>query len=809
MIGAYLFDIKLNLIDSISPDVMSENTQTMELGGQINGTIRFEYKESSENAEYFGVKEENNFWLYKIRNKKKESGTLEFNGIHIFFNDSKGRVVRKNIIENESAALAVEKILLGTGWIVGNNSTTRIASMELENVSALNAFYDIVKTWNIEFIPRITFSKGKIIKKQVDLYDKISKNYGRCFSYGNNLLSVVAESNTDDLFTAFIGIGKTLELQDENGRRIKNETNEKLKFVVDGKDYVEIKEATAAFGYPDGTPKIGVVEFSDIDDKDKLYKATLDYAKENCRPKLQMKASGISENVELGETVGIRRKDLNINYLTRVFKIKKDFLKNSVVEFEFGDKVVNTQADRIKAERAEKEEQNKTWNNYINSLRDEINDSYFNDGAYNYDLKIGNPYKLPAGYYSFDRPIDKNPTKVIYMGAGKLLIANSKKSDGSWNWRTAATADGLVADEIVGTLGEFAKINASQINVNNEFFNTDIGKSINGKLEIIDNKIVDENGKIREDLKLVDNKIVDETGKIRNDLKVVDGKIVDLNNKAVLKDTLYNNVKITPSKGIQVLDSNNRERVQLGNWSSGRYGLKLTSENGNRTILDDRGILQSWQDSQTDNVDESYPLNLHIYIPDETSRIYKADLMIYTDRFRAYSRATEYKQSESSTTDSGGGDWSSTDSGNGGYATTGVETYQSGRGHNHGIPNNTGLVDKSGRQYWFSESGDHTHTVNLPSHTHSVKIPSHSHGVTIPGHQHDIVYGIYTSAGRTEYTVRVNGNYVGRVGYTTSKMDVSSYLKKGQWNDISVKATGLGRVSASLFIQALLNYGGY
>ena len=66
MIGAYLFDIKLNLIDSISPDVMFENTQTLELGGQINGTIRFKYKESSEEAEYFGVKEDNNFWLYKI-----------------------------------------------------------------------------------------------------------------------------------------------------------------------------------------------------------------------------------------------------------------------------------------------------------------------------------------------------------------------------------------------------------------------------------------------------------------------------------------------------------------------------------------------------------------------------------------------------------------------------------------------------------------------------------------------------------------------------------------------------------------------
>src|SRR5699024_6222767 len=68
-------------------------------------------------------------------------------------------------------------------------------------------------------------------------------------------------------------------------------------------------------------------------------------------------------------------------------------------------------------------------------------------------LKIGNAYDLPAGRYSFDRPTDKDPTKAVYMGAGKILLANDKDSAGDWLWQTALDGDGFVADVVnTGTL---------------------------------------------------------------------------------------------------------------------------------------------------------------------------------------------------------------------------------------------------------------------------------------------------------------------------------------------------------------------
>ena len=790
MKGIYLFDNKQNLIKSISADLLTENFQEQELGGQITGSASFPYKDFDEDADYFGVKEDNNFWLYKIRKKTKESGYITIDGIHIFFDDLKGAVVRDIRNQNTSGNLVVEKIISGTGWELKSNISERIASKNYYYQSALSAFYDAAKTWNFEFIPEIIFKDGKIISKKINIYDEISKDYGKWYEYGDKLISVIAESSTDELYTAFIGRGKGIATEDENGektggysRKIKFDeieyTNEKngIKVVKPkGIDYIEIKEATKFYGYPDGTPRIGVVDFDDIEDPKLLADATFEYAIKNTRPKLQLRANALeTDNVELGETVAIIRPDMNIRYKVRVFKIQKDFLKDKVVSFEFGDKIVRSAGERLKSELYEKRRREEEIDSYIDSLREEINSSYFNDAAYNYDLKIGNKYGLPAGYYSFDRPIDENPTKVIYMGAGKMLVADKKNPDGSWKWGTMATGEGLVAESIVGTLGEFAKVNAYQINVNDEFADTALGK------------------------------------------------------KVVVQGQLYNNVKITGTKGVQVLDNQNRERVQLGNWSAGRYGLKLTDASGNRTILDDNGILQSWQDGRCDNIDDKNPLKLHIYIPKETQRIYKAALRIYTEGFRAYSKATEWKGTQSTSTDSGGGDYTSTDGGGGDYTST---EYDGGTAEtSHGSSNVQGgmqrvYVQGEGKGYidiyqttyheHVVDIPNHSHGVNIPNHTHNVRIENHTHDVDIPGHQHDIVFGIYQEyASNVRTEIYINGtdrtSAISGGGYVygnNDEMNLTTYLKNG-WNEIEVRSNGRCRVDATIFIQALLNYGGY
>lgn len=763
----YLFDIGLNTIYSVNPKEITELTQDEELKGLITANATVVYKKGYEDASYFGYKNKNKFNIFKVRKVTKEDGSISFDGIHLFFDDLVGRVVRDIRNQNTTPALVVEKIIAGSGWHVAANNATNTASENYYYVSALEAFNRAVETWDFEYSFDISFKDGKIYDKKIYIYDKLSKDYGKWYEYGDKLISVVAETSTDDLCTAYIGRGKGLpkkddEEQETGGFERKLDFKDiKYKDKPIGQDYIEIKKATELFGYPDGTPKIGVVEFSDIEDATELAKATYEYALENARPKVELRATALEDqSVELGETVSIKRKDMDIAYKTRVFKIHKDILADKVTSFEFGDKVTVSQGQRLKAQAYEQRKRQKEVNAYIDNIRDEITASYFNDGAYNYDLKIGNEYGLPAGYYSFDKPIDKSPTKVVYMGAGKILIANSKKPDGSWDWRTALTADGVVADEVVGTLGKYAKINAKQINVNDDFDGSELGK------------------------------------------------------KVVVQDKLYNNVTITQAKGLQVLDNQQRERVQLGNWAAGRYGLKLSDKSGNITVLDDEGILQSWQDSQTDNVDRGYPLELHIYIPRETKRIYKASLNIYIDDFRAYQRGNEYSKRDYSTSESGGGDYTSTDSGGGDYGTT------------HGLADvdggNTSLAvwgfdNKTiGRTEPFWHTKSHEHKLSISDHRHRVDIPNHTHRFEIPGHTHDPIFGIITQRGSSSYTISVNGRDItssltGSYSFSRAQSDlnIANYLSIGSWNTVSIGNSDLGRVSASIFIQALLGYGGY
>ncbi|NLD50582.1 MAG: hypothetical protein GX660_25860, partial [Clostridiaceae bacterium] len=57
----------------------------------------------------------------------------------------------------------------------------------------------------------------------------------------------------------------------------------------------------------------------------------------------------------------------------------------------------------------------------------------------------------------------ENPTKAILIGAGIFAIANSKKVNGDWDWRTIATGDKVIADEVAASWVYAGNIIADQI----------------------------------------------------------------------------------------------------------------------------------------------------------------------------------------------------------------------------------------------------------------------------------------------------------------------------------------------------------
>ena len=460
--GVFLFNKKQELMDTIPVGELTENYMDASLNGVITGGFTTTDIRDYDQYMYFGVKEENNFWMYKIRSVVKDTNVIRVHGVHMMYDDLQGAIIRDIRPKNQRVNTVLINMLKETDWQPGTVVTSTNFSGNFYYQSVLSSLYELCAKARCEFWPVIKFSDGKIVSKSIDVVDRLSNDYGKLFKYGDNLLHVVAETNTDELYTAFIGRGKGEQSLDENGnptggygRKIRFDTidyraskDEISIYSPKGQDYIEIAEATAMYGYPNGKPRITTVDFDNIEDRKELADATFEYALENCRPKVQLKASGLQyEKVELGETVTIIGQ-MDIRYKTRVFKIKKDFLREKVVSFEFGDKLVKTMADRIKQGQVAEKEREITEQNYIKAMISMVESSFFNEDGYQYDLKTDNEYNLPAGFYSFNRPIEEDPTKVIYFGAGKLMIANSKKGDGSWDFSVAIDGDAVNANVI-------------------------------------------------------------------------------------------------------------------------------------------------------------------------------------------------------------------------------------------------------------------------------------------------------------------------------------------------------------------------
>lgn len=569
MSGIYLFDRNQKLIDTIEEKRLIDPYQELELNSLIRAEFTCKYVKEIEQAYYFGFKDDDNFYLHTIRNTIKKDGFLTDQGVHIMFDELKGKVVRDLRPQNKTPGYALGKALEGTGWTCISH-VDNLASTNFYYISALDALYKVCSVWKVEFKPVIKFIDGKISAKEIHLYPSTGNDLGRVFSYGNNLVSVLAETNKDDLYTAFIGRGKGEEIVDEKGQATGG-YGRKIKFTdIDfiaekdgikvhspkGFDYIEIEEATKIFGYPDGTPRITTVDFDDIEDKEELAKATFNFALENCRPKVQLRSSGLDiEQVGLGEIVTIIA-DMDIRFKTRVFKIKKNILSKSVVSFEFGDKIIKTTADRLKSAQVEKNNETVQQIDYMEQVLRAIESTYYNEDGYQYDLKADNEYNLPAGIYSFDRPIDKNPTKVIYLGAGKLMIADSKKEDGSWKFTTAINGESVNADTIrTGILeggrvfwnfndgtfrigeskekfsmlwdGETLKLRNVDIDLSNNYQIGEINKQIEENTNNFNSSIVNLNDKISGLSSSVDTKISNVTGQIESleqDFKVGQGE---------------------------------------------------------------------------------------------------------------------------------------------------------------------------------------------------------------------------------------------------------------------------------------------
>lgn len=455
----FLFNNEEKLLGTTSP---ISATQKEELNSiqTLEAVVR--YSELVENAVYIGHKDyikSDVFHLYKIDTvTKHDVSDVKITAVNSFFDDMESDGYIKDYRpENRDILSVLTTILTGSRWQVGTCNAQRNLTSNFYYVTRKAALSKVIEATQIEIRPRYVFNRGKITNRYLDVFTRLGRDNGKVFVHGKDLLTVSEKKSKGAIYTAVVGRGKGEEKDTGGyGRRISFKDvvwSRQADKPVDkpaGQEYVEIPAMTRLYGFDNGKkPRIKIVEFQDEENPENLLWLSYQWLEKNSRIQVEYSATVVNVgNLDLGDTVGISNTKLGIKYKTRVFKVERNLINNRLTKFGIGDKVTTSPFSRtIELAKDMKNFQDDTiyW---LDKIRERLSDKFLNEDGYNYNLKANNEYNLPAGYYSFDKPINQNPTKVVYMGAGKIAIADSKKPTGEWNWRTFLDGRGASLDLI-------------------------------------------------------------------------------------------------------------------------------------------------------------------------------------------------------------------------------------------------------------------------------------------------------------------------------------------------------------------------
>lgn len=301
------------------------------------------------------------YLMLKIIQEQVQSDRVQYTCIEAAYDELKSYHFIKDIRpQDRPASYMLEAALEGTRWEVGQVYDNGTNSTNFYYISTLEAIQKIVNLFSLEatFSVSLDAQKAQVVRRQVNLYYQQGERTGKRFEYGSSLLTVEREENTGSLVTALIGRGKGEavyhdgdgnenaedQAPDGYGRRINfadvvwSKAHGNPVDKPQGQEYVEDPDATAAYGFDNGKPRIGIEVFEDITDPYELINATWKALQVLKRPKVSFKANVMDVgNLGLGDTVAIIRHDIQIEYFTRVYKVDHNLLDEQQNTIELGD----------------------------------------------------------------------------------------------------------------------------------------------------------------------------------------------------------------------------------------------------------------------------------------------------------------------------------------------------------------------------------------------------------------------------------------------------------------------------------------
>lgn len=385
---------------------------------------------------------------------------------------------------NANAKACLAKALEGTRWAVGTVETgtiTGTANLAFYHCTALDAIQKTADTYGLEvqteYQPDPT--GNQIGRRIIHLVEhRGTANTTKRFEYGKDLTQIKRDIDSGDVITRLYGWGKGIEQTNDQGEATGGYSR-KISFadVNNGKPYVQDDQALANWGIPgpDGTRhhSEASVDFPDCEDPKELLNLTKAALKTRTTPTVSYTADVTAlgqagydpEGTDVGDSVQIIDTSFTnpLRLEGRILQIEED-LAGSLAETKITlGNIRQSYTQRLAAQQQALDKlvsNSGAWNSaaggtgpYMKDLIDRINQIMNATGGYTY-LKPG------QGIYVYDKPEDQNPTQCIHIGGGYWRIADHKKANGDWDFRSLANGKGLFADTIfTGRLSDAAGLN--------------------------------------------------------------------------------------------------------------------------------------------------------------------------------------------------------------------------------------------------------------------------------------------------------------------------------------------------------------
>ena len=406
---------------------------------------------------------------------------------------------------NANAKACLAKALEGTRWTVGTVETgtrTRIADLAFYHCTVLEAVQKTADTYGLEAQTEVQPDPtgNRIGQRIIHLVEhRGSANTTKRFEYGKDLTQIKRDIDSGDVITRLYGWGKGIEQTNEEGEATGGYSR-KISFadVNNGKPYIQDDQALANWGIvgADGTKhhSEASVDFPDCEDPKELLNLTKAALKTRTTPVVSYTADVTAlgqagydpEGTDVGDSVQI----IDTSFATplrlegRILQIEED-LAGSLAETKITlGNIRQSYTQRLAAQQQALDKlvsNSGAWNSaaggtgpYMKDLIDRINQIMNATGGYTY-LKPG------QGIYVYDKPEDQNPTQCIHIGGGYWRIADHKKANGDWDFRSLANGKGIFAGAIyTGLLSDAARRN---------YWNLDTGEfSLSASTTIAGNK---------------------------------------------------------------------------------------------------------------------------------------------------------------------------------------------------------------------------------------------------------------------------------------------------------------------------------